>query len=135
MAVITVCPGRKLPQVVVERGVICLAASVGAGAYLRVVVGGGTDDAYLIFLARQVAEKARDSPDSVPRGERELLEIVAGRSRGFCALRPSRGARCSEIDLLGLNGGREACNEKCRGTHGGDLYDAILTVADMSRLI
>jgi hypothetical protein len=45
----TVCPGTQLPHVVVDQLVdTCLTASVYAEAYFRVVVGEGTDVAYLI---------------------------------------------------------------------------------------
>lgn len=69
----------------------------------------------------------KNSPDSIFLRERELLEIVPGRIRGFRALRPSRGARCGDIDLLGLNGGREGCNEKCSRPHVADLRNLFST--------
>jgi hypothetical protein len=46
----TVCPGTQLPHVVVDQLVDkLLTASVYAEAYIRVVVGEGTDVAYLIL--------------------------------------------------------------------------------------
>lgn len=92
--------------------------------------GGSVSD----LLAHHFIEMAKNSPNSIFLSEGELLEIVTGRSRGFRALRPSRGACCSEIDLLSFNGGRETCDEKCCGPHDGDLYDSGLAIAGRFRL-
>ena len=54
----TVRSGTQLPQVVVETLVICLDASVNAGAYVLVVVGEGIEVAYRT-VSLSVYEKGR----------------------------------------------------------------------------